>query len=143
MFHVALDGLWLVGALVAAALVGVFVSQYIKDSLKGVPSALRTALSATESTALAALKEAEAAVVKEFAKKVSPAATAAAATVPVIAVSSVAKAVTPAPLAVPVPIASAAAAPVVAAPVAVQAPGGPATSTVVQVPTETAPAVKV
>lgn len=73
MLHFALDGFWLAGALVLAVLIGIFVSQYVKDTIKGVPSALRTALSATESQALTALKDAETAVVTEFSKKVAPA----------------------------------------------------------------------
>lgn len=57
--HIALDGVWLVAALAVAVLVGMFVSQYVKDTLKGVPSPLRAALKQTETNALAALKAAE------------------------------------------------------------------------------------
>lgn len=74
MIHLALDGFYLVGALVAAVLVGIFASQFVKDKIKGVPSPLRAALKATESQALAALSDAEKAVVAEFSKKVAPAA---------------------------------------------------------------------
>lgn len=73
MEQLALNGLWLIGALAAAVLVGVFVSQYIKDRLTGVPSPLRTALQSTEASALAALKEAQAAVVTDITNLVSPA----------------------------------------------------------------------
>ena len=54
-----LSGLWLAGALVLAYLVGAFTIRYVKDVLKGVPSSLRSALNATETNALAALKAAE------------------------------------------------------------------------------------
>lgn len=54
-----LSGLWLAGALVLAYLVGAFTVRYVKDLLKGVPSSLRSALNATETNALAALKAAE------------------------------------------------------------------------------------
>ena len=54
-----LSGLWLAGALVLAYLVGAFTVRYVKDVLKGVPSSLRSALNATETNALAALKAAE------------------------------------------------------------------------------------
>lgn len=54
-----LTGPWLAGALVLAYLVGAFTIRYIKDTLKGVPSTLRTALNNTEKNALAKLKAAE------------------------------------------------------------------------------------
>lgn len=54
-----LTGSWLAGALVLAYLVGAFTVRYIKDTLKGVPSTLRTALNNTEKNALAKLKAAE------------------------------------------------------------------------------------
>ena len=73
LFHLALDGFWLVGAIVLAVLIGIFISQYVKDVVTGVPSSLRTALSATETSALSSLKLAEAAVVADITKKVSAA----------------------------------------------------------------------
>jgi len=71
--NLVLDGFWLVGGLALAVLVGVFVAQYIKDKLTGVPSPLRAALKATEASALAELKKAEQAVVAEIAKKATAA----------------------------------------------------------------------
>jgi hypothetical protein len=59
MFKIALDGVWLIAGLGVAVLVGVFVAQYVKDKLKGVPAPLRAALSATESAALNELKAAQ------------------------------------------------------------------------------------
>lgn len=79
MEHFALDGLWLAGALALAVLTGIFVAQYVKDKLTGVPSALRTALSATETAALAELKVAKAKVVADVAGLFSKAKAAAAA----------------------------------------------------------------
>jgi hypothetical protein len=80
--RLVLDGFWLVGALVLCVLVGVFVAQYVKDKLTGVPSPLRTALKATEAAALAEMKKAEQAVIAGVAKKAAalaaPVATAAA-----------------------------------------------------------------
>ena len=46
MLKLALDGFWLLGALGAVFLLGVFSSQYIKDKISGVPSDLRAALRA-------------------------------------------------------------------------------------------------
>jgi hypothetical protein len=68
MFHsFALDGLWLIAALAAAWFGGMFTAQYVTDKIKGVPSPLRTALSATEASALAELEAAKAQVVKDVA----------------------------------------------------------------------------
>ena len=67
MEHLALDGFWLVGGILLAAVVGIFVAQYVKDTIKGVPSPLRAALSATETDALASLKVAEIKVVTDLA----------------------------------------------------------------------------
>lgn len=80
--HLALDGVWLVSALVLCVLVGVFAAQYIKDKLTGVPSPLRTALKATEAAAIAELKKAEQKVIAEVAKKATAAAAAQAAPAP-------------------------------------------------------------
>jgi hypothetical protein len=65
--HLALDGVALVAALAAAVVVGIFVAQWVKDKVTGVPSPLRTALKATEASALQAIKDAEASVVSELA----------------------------------------------------------------------------
>jgi hypothetical protein len=65
MFNEVLTGPWLLGALALSVLVGVFVSRYVKDVFKGVPSSLRTALNNTESSALAALKAAEAKAISD------------------------------------------------------------------------------
>jgi hypothetical protein len=68
MFHsFALDGLWLIVALAAAWFGGMFASTAITDWIKGVPTPLRAALSATEASALAELEAAKAQVVKDVA----------------------------------------------------------------------------
>jgi hypothetical protein len=67
MEKLALDGFWLLGGLAAAFVVGVFVSTYIKDKIKGVPSSLRSALGTAETDAVAALKAAETKVVSDVA----------------------------------------------------------------------------
>ena len=80
-----LSGVWLLASHVLAVLVGLFSSQYVKDTLKGVPSQLRTALKAHESNALTALKDAEAKVVSDTMAKLgmpAPAAKPAAAVKP-------------------------------------------------------------
>lgn len=82
MFHFALDGLWLIGALGLAYLVGVFTAQKVKDTVNGVPGDLRTALSATESSALAEISKAKAAAIADVGKLFSKAATATAAASP-------------------------------------------------------------
>ena len=79
-----LTGPWLAGALVLAYLVGAFTIRYVKDVLKGVPASLRSALNATETNALAALKAAEQKAISDVtgllpAAKAVPAATPAAA----------------------------------------------------------------
>jgi hypothetical protein len=56
---ITLSGLWLLGGHVLAFLIGIFTSQYIKDTLLGMPGALRAALKAHEKTSLASLKDAE------------------------------------------------------------------------------------
>ena len=75
MEHLALEGLWLLAALGAAVLVGVFVAQYVKDKVTGVPSALRTALTQTEATALAAMNDARTKIVADVAAAVASATT--------------------------------------------------------------------
>jgi hypothetical protein len=67
MEKLALDGFWLLGGLAAAFVVGVFVSTYIKDKIKGVPSSLRSVLGTAETDAIAALKAAETKVVSDVA----------------------------------------------------------------------------
>jgi hypothetical protein len=52
----ALEGFALIAGLSGAVLVGFFGAQYVSDVVKGVPTPVRTALSATESWALAELK---------------------------------------------------------------------------------------
>lgn len=61
----ALDGVGLLAALAAAVLLGAFAKDYVVDRLTGVPSPLRAALSATEASAIQALKDAQAKVVSE------------------------------------------------------------------------------
>lgn len=56
MFSFALEGLWLLGALAAVYLAGVFTSQWAKDKLNGVPTTLRSALKTAESAALNEVK---------------------------------------------------------------------------------------
>ena len=72
--HLVLSGFWLIAGLVLAALVGVCSAQYIKDRLTGVPAPLRTAISATETAALAAYNTAQAKLVNEVHTLVSEAA---------------------------------------------------------------------
>lgn len=71
MEHLALDGVALLAALAVAALLGVFVAQYLKDKVSGVPSPLRAALQATEAAAVQSLKDAQAKVVSEVAGALS------------------------------------------------------------------------
>jgi hypothetical protein len=109
MEKVALDGFWLLGGLALAYLTGVFTSQWVKDKISGVPAELRTAIKATESSALSELTKAKAAVVADVSKLFTKAATATAAAAPAAA-------------AAPVAAAPVAAAPVAAAPAAPAAP---------------------
>ncbi len=60
-----LTGVWLLAGHALAFLVGIFTSQYIKDTLKGMPSQLRSALKAHEKTALSTLKDAETKVISD------------------------------------------------------------------------------
>lgn len=53
MHNFVLDGLWLIGAIVVAYLLGVFTAQYAKDKIFGVPSEVRAALKNLEAKALA------------------------------------------------------------------------------------------
>jgi hypothetical protein len=91
MLKLALDGFWLLGALGAVFLLGVFSSQYIKDKISGVPSDLRAALRALETKASADVATAKAKVVADAVKTISPA-------MPVVV-----KPLTPAPLVNPNP----------------------------------------
>jgi type IV secretory pathway TrbL component len=81
MDKIALDGFWLLGGLALVYLTGVFTAQYVKDKVSGVPSALRAALKATETNALAELEKAKNAVLADIGNifKKSAAATTAAA----------------------------------------------------------------
>lgn len=133
-----LSGVWLLGGHVLAFLVGLFSSTYIKDTLKGMPGQLRTALNAHEKTALTALKDAESKVVSDTmtklglpqpAAKAAPAAAAAKPAAPAVgadilaALKNAAKSIedaatklaTPAPVA---PVATTPAAPAAASPAA-------------------------
>jgi hypothetical protein len=134
--NLALHGLFLIVGLAAAWLFGACSAQYIKDKLTGVPTPLRAAITATEASAMAELKAAQAQVVKDVASLFAKAKTALAADLapkaPVSPAGSTgaAKAAPAAPTgatgATPAPVV---AAPVVAAPVAaapvVAAPAGP------------------
>jgi hypothetical protein len=71
MAHVILDGFWLIGALAAAYLLGVFTAQYAKDTLNGVPSDLRAVLKNVEAKALAALKASKSTAVANAAAAIS------------------------------------------------------------------------
>ena len=73
MFHFVLDGLWLVGALVAVYLLGVFTSQYAKDKLYGVPSEVRAALKALEAKTAASVAAAKDKAVADAVKAIAPA----------------------------------------------------------------------
>lgn len=89
MDKIVLDGFWLLGGLGVAYLLGVFTAQKLKDTINGVPSALRTALSATEASALAELSKAKAALVADVGKLFTKAATATAAAATPVAVAPV------------------------------------------------------
>jgi hypothetical protein len=69
----ALNGLWLAGGLALAFLAGIFLSQWIKDKISGIPADLRTALSASQTAALNEIETAKKKVVADvaatFAKK--------------------------------------------------------------------------
>lgn len=120
-----LTGVWLLAGHALAFLVGIFTSQYIKDTLKGMPSQLRTALNAHEKTSLASLKDAETKAINDTMTKLGialPAAKPAAAVKPaapavgadvLAALKSAAKAIedTAAKLSAPAPVAPAPAAP--------------------------------
>lgn len=71
MHNFVLDGLWLIGALVVAYLLGVFTSQYAKDKLSGVPSDLRAVLKNVEAKAVAALKASKRNAVADAAAAIS------------------------------------------------------------------------
>jgi hypothetical protein len=68
---VVLDGFWLIGALAAVYLLGVFTSQYAKDKINGVPSDLRTVLNNVQAKAVAALKANKANAVASAAAAIS------------------------------------------------------------------------
>jgi hypothetical protein len=71
MLNFALDGLWLVGGLIAAYVTGVFTAQYVKDKILGIPSDLRAALKTTETAAQAQLKASQAKMVADVASLLS------------------------------------------------------------------------
>ena len=73
MLNFALDGLWLLGSLVVAYLLGVFTAQYAKDKLTGVPSAVRTALKALEAKTATAVADAKAKAVADAVRAIAPA----------------------------------------------------------------------
>lgn len=90
----ALDGLWLLGALLVAFVLGVAVSQKLKDLLSGVPGELRTVLKNAEAGALAKVQTAKTQAVADVAKVTS-------------AMPAVAKPVVPAaPVVPPAPVAA-------------------------------------
>lgn len=68
-----LDGIWLLGALVAVYFTGVFTGPWAKDKIMGVPSELRKALTALESSAKNELVIAKAKVVADTATLLSAA----------------------------------------------------------------------
>ena len=94
MDNIALDGFWLLGGLALVYLTGVFTAQYVKDKVSGVPSALRAALKATETNALAELEKAKNAVLADIGNifKKSAAATTAAAPAAAVAAAPAAPA---------------------------------------------------
>lgn len=67
MQSIVLDGFWLIGALLATYLTGVFSSQWAKDKLTGFPAELRAGLKTQETAALSALKAAQAKVIADVA----------------------------------------------------------------------------
>lgn len=79
---IALDGFWLLSGFGLFYLLGVFTSQWLKDKISGTPATLRSALSATESSAKAELQKAEAAVIADVGNLFHKAATAVAAAAP-------------------------------------------------------------
>lgn len=62
-----LDGFWLLGALAVTYITGVFTSQWAKDKLTGIPSDLRSALTALETSAKNELAAAKSRVVADTA----------------------------------------------------------------------------
>lgn len=63
MGKLALEGFWLLGGFTVVYLVGVFTAQWAKDKLNGVPASLRSALNATEASALKQMHSAKEQVV--------------------------------------------------------------------------------
>jgi hypothetical protein len=72
MLKLALDGFWLVGALGAAFIAGVFLSGKVKDWLFGVPADLRAALKSAESNLSAQIMAAQKKVVADAVKTLAP-----------------------------------------------------------------------
>lgn len=72
MLKFALEGFWLLGALAAVYLLGVFTAQYAKDKLSGVPSELRTALKALETKTTATVLAAKNKAVADAVKTITP-----------------------------------------------------------------------
>ena len=67
----SLDGPLMLAALAVAFILGVLVSQKVKDFLKGVPSELRAVLKSTEAAALNAISSAKSKAVADVAKATS------------------------------------------------------------------------
>lgn len=67
----SLDGPLMLAALAVAFVLGVLVSQKVKDFLSGVPSELRAVLKSTEAAALNAVAAAKAKAVADVAKATS------------------------------------------------------------------------
>lgn len=114
----ALDGVGLLAALAAAVLLGAFAKDYVVDRLTGVPSPLRAALSATEASAIQALKDAQAKVVSEV--------SGALAKPPAVIAAQLKPAPAPAPAPAKVTVEVPAAAPAVVVAAAPAAPAAPA-----------------
>ena len=73
MHNFVLDGLWLIGAIAGAYLLGVFTSQYAKDKLRGVPSEVRATLRGLEAKALAKAAETKNKAVSDAVSAITPA----------------------------------------------------------------------
>lgn len=84
----ALDGFWLIGALLAVYVTGVFTSQWAKDKLSGIPAELRAGLKTQETAALAAVKAAQTKVIADVTGLLTktPVAAAVAVKVPAVAI---------------------------------------------------------
>jgi hypothetical protein len=116
---------WPWAAFLVVYLVGVFSSQWLKDTINGVPAELRTALSSAETSAVGAISAAKTKAIADVTNSL-PHAAAKKAAAPVAAAPAAPVAAAPAAPVAAAPAAPVAAAPVAAAPAAPVAPAAPA-----------------